>query len=206
MLTMHVKNNGNTYFMLFLAFLVGLSAGAFTVNGLNTIQHDELLHYFQGFLQLLDSQSLDAGELLKVSLFENIRIILVLWILGVSIIGIPFIYLIIGVRGFITGFSSGFIIEALGTKGVLFSLFTLLPKEIIIIPCIIALGVNGINFSLNIIKKKSIKSIWKENLRTSFFAYCFVTMFYSCFIMGGILLEVYITPVLIKIIAPSILN
>lgn len=206
MLFKHVKNNGNTYFTLFLAFLVGLSAGAFTVNGLHTIQRDELSHYLKGFLQLLDSQSVDSGELLKVSLFENIRIITVLWILGVSIIGIPFIYLMIGVRGFITGFSSGFIIEALGVKGVLFSLFALVPKEIIIIPCIIALGVNGINFSLNIIKKKSIRSISKENLRTNFLAYCFVTLFYSSFILGGIMIEVYITPVLIKMIAPVIIN
>lgn len=206
MLTKHVKNNVNTYFTLFLAFLVGLSAGAFTVNGLSTLQRDELLHYIKGFLQLLDSQTFDAAELLKVSLFENIRIIIVLWILGVTIIGIPFIYLIIGIRGFITGFSSGFIIMALGMKGVVFSLFALLPKEIIIIPCIIALGVNGINFSLDIIKKKSIRTISKDNLRTCFLAYCFATMFYSCFIFGGILLEAYVTPILIKMIAPVIIN
>ncbi|MCX7708822.1 MAG: stage II sporulation protein M [Clostridia bacterium] len=206
MLIKHIKNNSSTYFALFLAFIVGLSAGAFTVNGLSTIQRDELSHYFQGFLQLLDSQTLDSSELLKVSLLENLKIVTVLWILGVSIIGIPFIYLIIGIRGFITGFSSGFIIEALGMKGILFSLFALIPKEIIVIPCIIALGVNGINFSLNIIKNKSIRSISRESLRTNFFAYCFVTMFYSCFIMGGILLEAYVTPVLIRMIAPAVIN
>ncbi len=204
MIVKHIKNNLNTYFALLLTFIIGLSAGAFTVNGLSTMQRDELTNYFQGFLQLLDSQSLDSGELLKVSLVENIKIISVLWILGVTIIGIPFIYIIIGIRGFITGFTSGFIIEALGMKGILFTIFGILPKEIIIIPCIIALGVNGINFSLNIIKSRSIKHLSKESLRTNFLAYCFATVFYSCIVMGGILLEVYITPVLIKIIAPIV--
>ncbi|MCX7843201.1 MAG: stage II sporulation protein M [Clostridia bacterium] len=206
MLVKHVKNNSSTYFALFLVFITGLSAGAFTVNGLSAMQRDELTHYFQGFLQLFDNQQVDNVELLKLSMMENLKIVAVLWILGVTIIGIPFIYLIIGIRGFITGFASGFLVEALGFKGVLFTLLTLFPKEIIFVPCIIALGVNGINFSLNIIKSRSAKHLFKESLRTSFLAYCFVTLFYSCFILGGIFLEAYITPVVIRIISPIIAN
>ncbi|HEX9060960.1 MAG TPA: stage II sporulation protein M [Clostridia bacterium] len=206
MILNHVKNNIKTYFALTLAFIIGLSAGAFTVNGLSTVQREELVNYFKGFLQLINGQSIDSGELLKASLYDNIKIIAVLWILGVTIIGIPFIYLIIGIRGFITGFTSGFIIEAIGYKGIIFTLLALLPKEILIIPCILALGVNGINFSLDIIKNKSIKHISKENLRTSLLAYCFVTLFYSGLIIPGILTEAYITPTIIKLIAPVIIK
>lgn len=202
LLVRHVKNNLNTYFFLLLAFVVGVSAGAFTVNGLSSIQKSELTSYITGFLQLFDRQNVDSGELLQISVVENARIVLLLWILGVTIIGIPFIYLIIGIRGFITGFSSGFIIEAMGTKGIVFTGLTLLPKELIIVPCLIALGVNGINFSLNIIKNKSIRQISKENLKTSFAAYCFVTAFFSCAILGGILIEAYVTPVFIRVLAP----
>ena len=115
-----------------MVFVVGISAGAFTVNGLSTIQSEELNIYFQGFLQLLDYQTIDSNELFKISLMENMKIVGVLWILGVTIIGIPFIYVAIGIRGFITGFSSGFIIKALGLKGVLFTLLALLPKEILL--------------------------------------------------------------------------
>lgn len=206
MILKHLKNNINTYFFLFLSFIIGISAGAFTVNGLSAIQREELSYYFKGFLHLLDNQNVDSSELMKIALLENTKIVAVLWILGVTIIGIPFIYMIIGIRGFITGFSSGFIIEALGIKGVLFTLFALIPKEIVIIPCMIALGVNGINFSLNIIKKKSIKHISKESLKTSFVAYCMVTLLFSSFIFIGILIEAYITPVFIRMITPIIIN
>jgi stage II sporulation protein M len=44
----------------------------------------------------------------------------------------------------------------------IFTLLTLVPKELIIIPALIALGVNGINFSLKIIKNRSIKNISKD--------------------------------------------
>ncbi|MFZ5988590.1 MAG: stage II sporulation protein M [Bacillota bacterium] len=199
-LSAHIKNNINSYFFLFLAFVAGVSAGAFTVNGLSSIQRNELTNYFQGFLQLFENQRVDSNEVLRISLIDNIKLVAVLWVLGVTIIGIPFIYIIVGIRGFITGFTSGFIIDVLGFKGIIFTLLTILPKEVVIIPCIIALGVNGINFSLNIIKNKSIKHMSKESLKTSFFAYCFVTLFFSCLIFAGILVESYVTPVFIRMI------
>ena len=129
---------------------------------------------------------------------DNMRQIAILWVLGVTIIGIPFIYILIGVRGFITGFTSGFIIEYLGLKGVLFSAMTILPKELIIIPCLIALGVNGINFSMGIIKNKSNKDENKNSLKMNFFAYCFVTLTFSTLIFFGIFVESYIVPVFIR--------
>lgn len=201
----HVRKNSNTYLFLFLTFVTGVSAGAFTVNGLSSIQKTELTNYFQGFLELFKNQRVDSNEILQISLIDNIRFVGLLWTLGVTIIGIPLIYFFVGVRGFITGFTSGFIIDLMGFKGVLFTLFSIVPKEIIIIPCIIALGVNGINFSLNIIRNRSSKRMNKENLKTSFLAYCFTTAFFSCLIFAGILVEAYITPVCIRIITSKML-
>lgn len=200
----HISRNRNAYLFLLMAFVLGVSAGAFTVNGLSTMQRDELSNYFQGFLQLLNNQNLESSELFSTALLENLKLIVILWILGVTIIGIPFIFIILGVKGFITGFSSGFIINVLGLKGVLFTTFALLPKEIIIVPCLIAIGVNGINFSLHIAKNRSSHDRLKESLKASFISYCFVTAFFSCIILAGIILDAYVTPVLVRIIAPAV--
>jgi len=204
LLIKHFMRNIRTYFFLFLAFVAGVSAGAFTVNALSTLQSEELNNYFIGFLKLFNVQRMDSSELIKIAVWENIRIILVLWVLGVTIIGIPFIYLIIGIKGFITGFCSGFIIKVLGLKGIGFLILTLVPKELIIVPCLIALGVSGINFSLDIIKSKSIKSISKENLKTGFLAYCFVTLIFSGMIFAGAFFEAYISPVFVRMISSII--
>ena len=200
----HILKNHNAYLFLLMAFVLGVSAGAFTVNGLSTMQRDELSNYFQGFLQLLNNQNLESSELFSTALVENLKLVGILWILGVTIIGIPFIFIIMGVKGFITGFSSGFIINVLGLKGVLFTTFALLPKEIIIVPCLIAIGVNGINFSLHIAKNRSANDNLKNNLKASFISYCFVTAFFSSIILAGIILDAYITPVLVRIIAPVV--
>lgn len=198
----HIKNNSNRYLLLLAAFVIGVSAGAFTVNGLSAVQREELSYYIQGFLQLLDKQSIDGGELFSIALMENLKLIGALWILGVTIIGVPFIFILVGIRGFITGFGSGFLVMTMGMKGVLFFLITLMPKELLVIPGIIALGVNGMNFSMNIIRNRTSRHFVKDSLKTSFFSYCFVTAFYSLFIIAAVLLEAYIIPVFIRITAP----
>lgn len=186
--------------------MLGISAGAFTVNGLNSMQRDELSNYFQGFLQLFGNQSVKSSELFTLGLAENLKMVGLLWILGVTIIGLPFIFIILAIKGFITGFSSGFIINALGTRGILFSCLALLPKEIIIVPCLIALGVNGINFSMRIAKSKTAQEDQKISLKSAFISYCFVTLIFTCVIITGIVFDAYITPVLVRIIAPAVLT
>ncbi len=198
----HVKNNTSLYFSIVLTFITGVSAGAFTVNGLSSAQKEELTYFFKGFIQLFTYQKMDSGELFKVALIDNLKIVALLWGLGVTIIGIPFIYIIVGIRGFITGFSSGFIIEVIGTKGLLFALCALIPKELIVIPCIIALSAYGIKFSLNIIKSKSIKHFSRQSLKGGFLSYCFVTLFFTFIIFFGVMVEAYVSPVLLRMISP----
>ncbi|MDP4181593.1 MAG: stage II sporulation protein M [Bacillota bacterium] len=198
----HVKSNSSIYFFLLLAFIIGVTVGAFTVNGLTAMQREELKNYIQGFLELFDKQDVNSAELFKLSLVENIKQIAIIWLLGVCIIGIPFIFVFVGIRGFLSGFSSGLIIYVLGAKGIIFILSSLLLKEIIILPCIIILGVNGIKFSMSIIKSKSIKRISKESLKSNLISYCLSTGLITMFMIVGIFMEVYISPVLIRVIAP----
>lgn len=200
----HIEANRASFILLLMTFTLGVSAGAFTVNGLSTMQRDELSNYFHGFMQLFNNQNLNSSELFSLGLAENIKLVALMWILGVTIIGLPFIYLVIGVRGFVTGFTSGFIINVLGMQGLLFSGMVLLPKEILIIPCLIGIGVNGINFSMKIARGKSLQDSKKTGLKKAFVSYCFITLLFCCIILAGIIYDAYITPVLIRIIAPSI--
>ena len=200
----HVTDNRNTYFFLILMFVFGVTAGAFTVNGLSAMQRDELSGYLQGFLQLFGNQSVNSGEMFSLGLIENLKMTGLLWALGVTVIGIPFIYMIISVKGFMTGFTSGFIINVLGMKGMLLTGFALFPKEVIIIPCLIGLGVNGINFSLKLVKNKAFQDQQKAGLRTAFLSYCLTAFLFTCAMMLGITIDAYVTPVLIRMITPML--
>jgi len=198
----HIKDNKYTYLSLFLFYIIGISLGAIAVNDLDFQQKDEMTKYFNGFLKLLNSSEVNKISLFKLSLLDNFKIIALFWILGFTVIGIPIYYIIIGMRGFTTGFSSGIIMGVLGTKGILISIICFLPKEIIVIPCLIALGVNGIKLSRGILKNWFRKSMKNENgVKQRICPYSFVTVFFSLFIFFATIFEVFISSTALNILS-----
>lgn len=167
----HFIKNLFLYIIIILSLTVGISTGAFTVNALSDSQTDELFTYIQDFFYILNAQDINNTELFKLSVFNNIKTLLILWFLGITIIGIPFILLIIGIKGFVIGFTVGFLIKSLNFKGIVFTFLGILPQNLIIIPCYIVLGITCINFSLSMIRNKVKTKYRKENIKTQFFSY-----------------------------------
>ncbi len=197
----HVKNNKYTYLSLFIFYIVGIVLGAFAVNDLNFQQKGEMSNYFNAFLKLLNNSEVNELSLFKISILDNIKIIVLFWILGFTVIGFPVYYIVIGIRGFTTGFSSGVIMGVLGTKGIIISTICFLPKEILVIPCLIALGVNGIKLSKGILKNWLKKPLTNDNrVKQKIGPYSFVTVFFSLFIILATIFEVFISSGTLKIL------
>jgi stage II sporulation protein M len=197
----HLKSNKYIYISLFLFYIIGILLGSFAVNDLDYNQKDEMSKYFNGFLKLLNSSEVNEISLFKISLIDNLKIIALFWVLGFTVIGFPVYYIAIGMRGFSTGFSSGIIMGVLGTKGIAISTICFLPKEIIVIPCLIAIGVNGIKLSRGILKNILKRSVKKEdNFKQRIGPYSFVTVFFSVFILFATIFEAFISSGALKIL------
>lgn len=194
----HVRNNMLSYIILIFVFAAGVTAGLLTVNALSEAQSEELINYFYGFVQLLKTQNIENTVILYQSLVSNLKIVLAIWFLGATVIGIPLIFFIIGLKGFILGFSIGFIINYTDVNGILMSSASILPKEIFIIPCLLGLAVSGINFSFLIIKSRTKRDYSRYNLKADFLAYSAVTLAFTVPIMLGVLAESYLSPFLIR--------
>lgn len=190
----NIKENKYTFFGLFLFYILGIILGSFAVNDLDLQQKDDMTKYLNGFLELLNNNEINRISLFKMSLIDNFKIIVAFWVLGFTVIGIPVYYIIIGMKGFTTGFSSGVIMGVLGVKGIMVSTICFLPKEIIIIPCIIALGVNGIKLSKAIFRAWIKKTNKDENIIAQKIGpYSFLTIFFSIFLFFAALFDAYIS-------------
>ncbi len=190
----HIKDNKFTYLSLFLFYILGIVLGAMSVNDMDYQQKDEMANFFSGFLKLLDNSNVNQITIFKMSLLDNLKIIVIFWLMGFTIIGFPLYYIAIGMRGFSTGFSSGIIMGVLGTKGIIISSVYFLPKEIIAVPCLIALAVNGIKLSKSMIRGWLKKTVSKEaGIKQKIVPYSFVTGFFSVFIFIAILFEAFIS-------------
>ncbi len=192
----HFINNLSLYIIVTLSFTIGICTGAFTVNTLNLEQSKELATYLQEFINILGVQSINNVELFNLSIFNNMKTVILLWVLGITVIGIPFILIIIGIKGFVTGFTVAVIIQNLNFKGLLFAFLGIFPQNLIIIPCYIIIGVICIKFSILLFK--SIKRHIHSDLKTAFITYSTAILLLLFVLVIGGLIEAYISPILIK--------
>lgn len=198
-LIQHFKENILMYLIVFFFLVSGTIMGSIAVKALDSVQKENLINYLTIFFKNTDINEIDESTAFKQALLSNIKISLLIWILGVTVIGIPLILLLIAFRGFVLGFTVAFLVDELGLKGVIFSILALLPQNIVNIPVIIILGVTAISFSLFLFRRKR-----QINLLQVFLCYIVIGIFLNAFFLVGSLIEAYITPVFMKLIIPHL--
>lgn len=160
------------YIIVTICFLVGIVVGVIFINNLSDNQSTEIATYINSFLETLKKDvNLNYFELLKDSLVQNFILVLALWFVGVTLIGIPLVFGIIIFRGFCLGYTISAIIQILGiSKGIIFVSTAMFLHNLIFIPAIIALGVSGIRLYQTVVKNRNAESIKFAILKHSIFA------------------------------------
>lgn len=143
-----------SYFILTIVILVmGIVFGALAVKALNSGQRNELWEYIRTFFDTIDAQrSVGSSVLFRQSITGHLRTLALIAVLGLSVIGSPLILLFLFTRGFIIGFSVGFLVQQMVFKGVLLSAVAVLPQNLLIVPALILASVAGLDFSIVLIR------------------------------------------------------
>ncbi|MFP3381015.1 stage II sporulation protein M, partial [Bacillus sp. SIMBA_069] len=76
------------------------------------------------------------------------KTVAIMWVLGLSIIGLPMILLMLFLKGVVVGFTVGFLVNQLQWQGVTFAMMGILPQNLLVVPALFIVGVSGISFSL----------------------------------------------------------
>ena len=160
------------YLIVTICFIIGIIAGVVFINNLSVNQSNEISTYVNSFIDTLKSGvSLDYFELLKNSIIQNTILVLVLWFVGATLIGMPLVFAIVLFRGFCLGYTLAAIVHILGTsKGIIFILTSLFLQNIIFIPAVIALAVSGIRLYQTVVKNRNSESIKFAILKHSIFS------------------------------------
>lgn len=195
----HVKNNFWLYVISLLCFCTGIVLGIYSVRYMGGFEKNDLLSYLNSFKSSLGSGSINYKAIFIETVKINIPIILAIWFLGLTIIGIPVILVIDVIKGFTIGFASSFIINEMAIKGIWFDLLAIVPQNIIYVPCIIFSSVLAMEFSLNMLKDKS-NSKWKTYMLFKLTTYSMAFLIVITVMCIGFVMEVYLTPNMMKLI------
>ena len=89
--------------------------GIIFINNSSQNQVEDITNYLNDFVNSLKSNAqIDKGVLLKDCLISNFLLVLALWFVGSTVIGIPIVYGIIIYRGFCLGYTISSAIATLG--------------------------------------------------------------------------------------------
>ena len=186
----HITRNIRTYFILIIIFLLGLIVGLIVVNNSSEEQETEITNYINTFItELKNGSKLDYFKLLKSSFGNNLFLVIILWFMSLVVIGIPAVYGMVGYKGFCMGYTISSVVMTLGTgKGIAFVLSSMLIHNIILIPCMLAVAVSGINLYKSIMKDRRKENIKLEIIRHTVF--CLIIL---VIMAVGSLIETYIS-------------
>lgn len=185
----------NIYIFLLLLFFVGLIVGGVQSAFLGEEAKTDSYNYVTALLEAFKTKQIDINILFREFLYANFKPALWLWLFGLWIIGIPLICTYIVFEGYSLGFSISIVLKSLGNaKGSMFIGIALIPRELILIPVFITLGVNSILFA---------NAIWQRKSRMSsvkFDVYRYVFLFILCVtvLVGVTVIETYVGVPLIK--------
>lgn len=169
----HIRQYWLIYLALVSVYLAGVIFGAVGVGALNTGETQEL----SGFLdKLLASQptTLDTNFLMQLAR-EQFVIMAGIWLLGLTVIGTPLIFLIVFTRGFAFGFTLSFIIGMKGLWGLGLVLISILVPALAGIPFLLLGAGLATIFSMMLLKGKQVG----ESLRREFMYYSVATILVS---------------------------
>lgn len=205
-MTEFIKANAVVILAVLILFTSGTLFGALSVRALSADQIGEMVEYLQVFLRGLarGTEGAAGPEILSLSVANNIKTVGLLWLMGLTVIGIPVIALVMFFRGFIIGFTVGFFVRELGYKGILFSLFAVLPHNLLAVPAILTSGVVALAFSAAILRGR--RGGGRRYPFGEMAAYTIAIGVMAAGLLGASLVEAYITPVFIRILGPYLLS
>ena len=200
----HVRRYAGVYFFLVVLFAVGVAFGALAVGALDATQRLELTHYLDFFLSSLDDpeERIPSVEVARHALSNNWRTAALIFLLGLTVIGVPLVPAVVFLRGFIAGFSVGFLVATRGVDGLLISVFAILPQNVLIIPALLVLSAAALTFSAHLVRpNRQAIPIWTT-------AVSYLLTGAATFALLGIasLVEGYVSPLFLRLLAGRALS
>ncbi|WP_141433405.1 stage II sporulation protein M [Bacillus sp. 03113] len=194
----HLQEHSSIYMFVVVLFLMGVIFGAVVVNSLNFTQKEDLYYYLSQFFGQISKGKIAASkDLFMQSFFHNSKFIGLMWILGISIIGLPVILILLFIKGMVVGFTVGFLVNQMGWNGFLLSFVSVLPQNLIIIPIFVMSAALSVTFSLKMIKKQFMKKMG-EPMLPLFGRYTLFLVTAVLFLIAAAGIEAYLSPILIQ--------
>ena len=184
------------YLVLGIVILIGIGTGLFYQFFIGKEMKTEIINQMNHFFTTIKDGSLNFSNTFTNSVSSNGISLLLIWVLGISIIGIPFILIHLFFKAFILSFSFISIIANYHFKGLFLGITYIFPHQVLNLVIWLLLSFYAIGFSIKLIKVLIFKK--NINLKEHFKKYTKILFICSLMLILSSLFETYLCPWLLK--------
>ena len=179
--------------------IVGIIAGSIFMIVLSKNDKETVLNSIKDFFDKLINNKFNFAGTLKNTLISNLLFSFIIWVIGISVVGVLIVIFIIFYKSFTLGFTISSIIYTYSIKGALLALIYVFPH--MVINLLILLYLSSYSIKLSIILIKSI--LKKDNLNFKAFInnYSKVFLISIIFLIVTSLYESFISPIILRYFA-----
>ena len=199
----NIRINKSLFVFLVVIIAVGVAAGSIFVTLLSDSDKVMVSDYLNNFLNNLKTDNLNYNGTLINTIIFTLGAALLIWLLGISVIGFLLILLFLFIKAFSLGFSIGSIIINFNFKGVLIAGAYIVPHHIINMMIYLLISSYALVLSYRLINSFTKKQTFE--FKSVFNRYLFILGFSLIILLISVLYEVYGAPKLINLIV-SVLN
>jgi stage II sporulation protein M len=202
---LYMQEHLSLYIFISVLFVMGVIFGALMVNSLSPEQKYDITRYLGSFFQSVDQGADYSGkQSFQQAFLLHMKWIVLIWILGLSVVGVPLILILNFLKGVLVGFTVGYLVGQMAWKGLLFSLVSVAPQNLVIIPALVICSVTAVSFSIHLIKNRFLRT--KGSVYGHFINYFIITLTMAGILFGVSLFEAYISPTMMKWVTPMLIE
>lgn len=188
-----IEENLKCCILLSVIFIAG--AALASLQNFQTTE-EEIRLYLKDFMQNVISTGTDLSGTFNVSYVGYIKIFAFMLLASLTVIGAPVILGFTLFEGFSFGTVIACLLKTFGAKGILIFLCSMLPHFIFAVPVCLGYCVFAMKHSVRLITHK-------DGLKSNLLKPILIGVLFLCVISIAALVQGYIEPILIKLIAPQ---
>ena len=176
--------------------IIGIITGSIFMVVLNKNDKETVLKAIKDFFENLMNNEFNFTTTFKNTIISNFLFSLIIWIIGISVVGVLVVIFIVFYKSFTLGFTIASIIYTYSIKGCLIALLYIFPHMVINI--LILLYLSSYSIKLSIILIKSILRKDSFNFKSFINNYLKIYLITLIVLLMSSLYESFIAPVLLR--------
>ena len=184
--------NKNLFLFLIVLVLVGVGAGALFSLILSDGDKKLVTDYLNDFITNISKSNFNFNVSFFNTVIFTLGFALIIWLFGISIIGILFVLPFLFIKSFVLGFSIGSILIKFKFKGILLSLAYVVPHHVVNIMVYILISAYSIMISYRLFNSMREKKNFDFKLFMN--KYLFILLFSLSILFISSLYEVFVLP------------